>query len=229
MLGVFGLLILFLFIKYRQQQFVAKNILTKGSVFLVVSLIFSSPWYIYNLIRLGHPLAILDNSQIIGFPLYPVKTISLANFLEFMRSLTRTIFRGEFIWRGNYFDVLPLWVNDILITILPLIFFIFGLGYLFKISSGRNGDQTSWRNFFLIIGASVIVVLLIGYFFIGKIPYYQGRLVFCCLYFVIFVFGAGWIRKFKENKLSLVGLAGWFLIYNFLVMVNLLQKVFFQK
>ena len=228
-LGVFGLFVIYLVFRYRHHPSLSKNIFLNGSLFLPLTLILSSPWYIFNLIRLDN-LVVINNNLQVGLPQYPAKAISWANIVEFVQAFTRTIFRGEFIWHGHYFDVLPLWANDIFLTVIPLGFFILGISYLFlpKQAGEENGSTTFWQKFFLLAGVSVIAVLLFGYFFIGEIPYYQARMAFCCLYFVTFVFSAGWLKVFKPSKFSILLFPIILLAYNLFVMFKLISEVIYH-
>ncbi|MCX7975216.1 MAG: hypothetical protein N3B16_12085 [Candidatus Aminicenantes bacterium] len=83
----------------------------KYSILTFISvIILSIPWYIYNYLRFSNFL--IDKS--LPYPLISPKGISLESLNEFWLAFMRTLFRGEFFWKGGYFDPISGTLNPLL-------------------------------------------------------------------------------------------------------------------
>ncbi|RLE08435.1 MAG: hypothetical protein DRJ06_04545 [Candidatus Aminicenantes bacterium] len=233
--GVVAIYILFMTI--TSQEKAREWWRRKGLISLGLAAILSLPWYVYNFIRFGHPFVPQSSYPVLGNPTYPVAGLSLKNVIIFFQALTRTIIRGEFIWKGNYFEILPPgWAREILMTVVPLIGLIAGFVFLssrfFAQKITRFEDKSIRENtrlefFFLLAGELIIGVLLVGYLWIGQLPYYQVRLSFSCLYLIVFAFITGWLKVTRKKTWAILIIFILLFVYSLGHTLVLGKEVFF--
>jgi len=213
-------IILTIFLWQRKK---GKKIIIVSILFLLIAVLFSSPWYIYNQVRFSSPLGLqfVEDSDI-PFPKYAPMPVTYINFREFVYAFSRTLFRGEFFWNGRYFDILSGWSNNLVLIYLPLVIFLAGF-ISFFIYFDRSNREIS--RFFLLGGLVIFAALLFIYFFIGKIGSYHARYAFGGMYFIMFIYAAGWRRLLNSDNLSLYIPAVLLLAYNLLYTCVLIPKV----
>ncbi|HEX2696023.1 MAG TPA: hypothetical protein VHP61_09730 [Acidobacteriota bacterium] len=177
---------------------------------LLIGIALSAPFYIYNQVRFGNPFQ-YDYSSLFGPNPYPPAGLSPHTAFVFLQAYTRTLFRGEMVWNGSYFDVLPGAKGVYPLTWLPALAFFLGLAQ----GAVRKSDpEQPFRSFFLVSGILIPAGLAFGYFFIGRVPYYQLRLSLPMIYPVLFVFGLGWTAILRREDLSLAVPSVLLLAYN---------------
>jgi len=202
-----------------------ERIWAKGIVYFLTSVLMGMPWYIFNQIRFGNPFRYVRSLFLQHVPTHPAQSFSLQNIINFFRAFSRTLFRGEFIWEGRYFDVLPEELNEILITVIPLAIIICGLSFILKARVNGETNEYKLQNFFLVIGFVLLVSFFLGNFFIGGLPFYHARMAFCGLYFILFLYAAGWLRIFRRPLIAYLVPAIWLLSYNLIYLTRLLSEV----
>lgn len=212
--------ILTIFLWQRKK---GKKIIVVSILFLLLALLFSSPWYIYNQVRFSSPfgLQFVENSDI-PFPKFSPVPVTFNNFRMFVYAFSRTLFRGELFWNGRYFDVILGLTNNLVLTYLPLVIFLAGFVSFF-IYYDRSNREIS--RFFLLSGLVIFSALLFIYFFIGKIGAYHARYAFGGIYFIMFFYAAGWRKLLNSDKLALYVPSVVLLAYNLLYLFVLIPKV----
>lgn len=219
--GLWGLLGLVLWRKGADRH--VRRLFLAG---LLVALALSAPWYVYNFARYSNP-AYYDYVGLFGKNPYVPAGISLPRAVEFVQAYTRTLFRGEMIWNGVYYDILHGASRDVLITAVPVLIFLLGLVRAFTggKSPGNDPRDLEARSFLAIWGVLAIAGLVFGFFFIGGAPYYQVRLSLAILYPILFIFGLGWRAFLKNDDLFLAVPSSFLFIYNAAHTLILLGKV----
>lgn len=188
---------------------------------LLIGVVLSAPFYVYNQARFGNPFH-YDYSSVIGPRPYSPEGLSRHSAFVFLQAYTRTLFRGEMRWNGTYFDVLPGTKGVYPLTWLPAVVFFLGLVH----GAVRKGDlEDPFRPFFLVSGILIPVGLAFGYFFIGRAPYYQLRLSLSLIYPVLFVFGLGWKAILRRDDLAVAFPCLLLLAYNAIHTFVMLGKV----
>lgn len=222
MLFVFPLLVILLFSNKEPRM---GKIRAKAAVFSLMALLLGAPWYIINQIRFGNPLRYLHFSSSILKSDFSPQRFSLQNIINFFRALFRTLFRGEFIWKGTYFDVMPQWLNEILLTVIPLTICVLGLYFVIKLQKSKDGEESSLTFLFAILGFIIISIFFIGNFTLGHLPYYHARMAFPGLYFIVFSYAAGWQLIFRRSMLAFYIPTVWLIFYNLIYSINLLSQL----
>ena len=200
------------------------RVIGRSIVFFLVSLILSLPWYIFNYVRYSYAFG-YHYSGVAGVPSYPSNGFSPASLEFFFSAFTRTLFRGELVWNGLYFEPLTGRWNAILITILPLAVGLLGLAFLFK-----KAVETKERlaEFFAFCGLAIMAILIFGHAYIGKIPFYHARFVFGGLYFLFFLYAAGWKTLFRSKAPAFWIPAAWLFFFNVWYTILLVSRVVAQ-
>ncbi len=200
--GVLGVLLL---MKGRDRR---ASRLFAASLLIVVLL--SSPFYIYNQVRFSNPFQ-ASYADLFGPNPYVPAGLSLHSAVVFLEAYTRTLFRGEMIWNGRFFDIFDGVDKSLVLTWFPFIVFLAGLAWG---ASRRGLPERPLEPFLLGAGTLVPAALAMGYFFLGMTPYYQLRLSLSMVYPVLFVFGLGWKALLRGDNLSLAVPSTLLLIYN---------------
>ncbi len=128
---------------------------------LIITIVFSTPWYIYNQIRFSNPFI---NTHELLYPILPPQPFSFNSIKVFILAFTRTLFRGEFIWNGRYFDLFHGWLNNMVLTVIPLICFIAGFISLF---TNFNRLKEKPMKYFILIGLATIFLFFLAYVIFG--------------------------------------------------------------
>jgi len=196
-----------------------KRVLFVSLLFLIIAIILSSPWYIYNQVRFSNPF--IDSFDL-DYPLLSPQPLSISTFKSFTLAFTRTLFRGEFIWHGHYFDILHGWMNIFFISLIPL--FVFIAGFLSAFIGFDQSDRKIFQ-FFILCATAIFLTLFFADIVLGGIPHYHARYSFASLYFIMFVYAAGWRRLLSSNALSFLIPVGLLLAYNLSHTIILLSKV----
>ncbi len=217
LLGLWGLLTLALIVANKE-----KKLILPSSAYLLLTVILSSPWYIFNQIRYHSIWATQVAAGIPGMPTYHPSPFTLLSLWHFFRAFTRTFFRGELLWEGQYFDLFSEGMNDVFLTWVPLLFLCMALVSSFK--AVKVPDE-HLKRFFSLSAFAVVLALLYGQFFAGNIPYYHARLALGCFYFLIFPLCLGALRTFRSERLTYAFLFSGLFLYNFFYSVLLLIRV----
>lgn len=192
-------------------------------MFLVAAGALASPWYVYNQSRFGSPFGY----QFVDYDGIPVKphvamALTPANAGTFFLGFSRTLFRGELLWGGRYFDIVPGWINIAVFGVLAGLLFVLGaLSY----RSRPLAEDGFERAFFLVGGMVLLTGMFILYFVEGSIPYYLARYAFGGLYCVMFLFSAGWRTILRSESFAIAVPALLLLVHNVIYTVSLLAKV----
>jgi hypothetical protein len=189
-----------------------------GSLFVAVLL--SSPWYIYNLIRFGNPFT-FRYGIIPGEPAFRAFVLNWSNLKTFVLAFTRTLFRGEMLWHGHYLDILPLGLRNIAISIIPLLIFLIAAFPVF------NPSQKEIKLVMFIRRGAVVTMLILigGYFLLGKIPYYHARYSLGTLYLLMFMITWGWRKALRSDVAACIVPALLMMIYNVVFTGTLLNNI----
>lgn len=211
---IWAVLILYFWVEKKDK----KSILLSLKV-LLITVILSSPWYVYNQMRFSNPFI---NSSGLPYVLLPPQSLSLPTLKNFLLAFTRTLFRGEFIWNGRYFNVLGAMVNNLVLTVLPLL--IFAAGFL---SFFKYFDKSKAKNlkYLILCGAGIVLILFSFHVGLGGVPYYQARFAFGGLYFIMFLYAAGWRKLARSEGPGLLTPVALLLAYNLLYAFTLAAKV----
>ena len=200
-----------------------KKILLPSILFLLLAILLSSPWYVCNKIRFSGFFGYqFTGAPEVPYTPYALRPVSIATLIEFVFAFIGTLFRGELLWNGRYFDVLYGWPNYIFIIIFNLFIFLVGVISFFKYFDYSNRKIS---RFFIIGGIVSIFTFVFLHFTIAGIPFYHARYAFGGLCFIMFIYAAGWRRLLNSDALSLFVPAGWLLTYNLVLTSNLILKV----
>lgn len=219
---IFPLVVFFLHFGRNQKN---EKIWSKGILYFLIAVLMGMPWYIFNQIRFGNPFRYVRFLSLQGMPTHPAQPFSLQNIINFFRAFSRTLFRGEFIWKGSYFDILPEGLNEVMLTVIPLAIIVCGLTFILNTRLKGETNEYRLKNFFLVIGFVFFVAFFLGNFFIGGLPFYHARMAFPGLYFILFLYAAGWLRIFRRPLIAYLVPALWLLSYNLIYLTRLLSEV----
>ena len=221
MLVIFPLIVLFLYLSGEKKD---SKIWSKGILYFLASILMGLPWYVFNLIRFGNPFRYDRFMSLHAAPTPSAQPFSLPNIINFFRAFSRTLFRGEFIWKGSYFDVLPEVLNEVLLTIIPLALIFLGLSFILKVKQKGKTNEFWLQKFFLVAGFVLLFVFFVGNFFIGGLPYYHARIAFPAFYFILFLYAAGWLKIFRRPIIACLVPTIWLLAYNLMYLTRLLKE-----
>jgi len=199
-----------------------KKLIVPASGYLILAVLLSSPWYIFSHIRNHSIWATSIEPGVQAFFPYPPSPFSLLSLWQFLRAFTRTFFRGELLWEGDYFDLFSAGMNDLFLTWLPL--FMIGIG-LIAIFKAIKVPSEALLRFFVLSGLAVVTALLYGHFFVGHIPFYHARLAMGGFYFLMFPLCLGALKTFRSEKLTYALLFFGMILYNSIYSVLLLIQV----
>jgi hypothetical protein len=115
-------------------------------------------------------------------------------------------------------------MNDIFLTVLPLLLAVSGLAAAFIISKDPKRDGISVGHFALFCPAAGLA-LLFGYYFVGLIPFYQARLAMASFYFLLFPCCLGALKILRSEKLAYVLVFSGLFLYNFFYTAKLLSSL----
>ncbi|MBD3413433.1 MAG: hypothetical protein GF421_03255 [Candidatus Aminicenantes bacterium] len=206
-------LIIFFWVEQRNR----KKILIALLVLLII-LVFSSPWYIYNQMRFSDPFR---NTVELDYPEVLPRPVSFSTLKIFALGFNRTLFRGEFLWNGRYIEVFSALGNTIVLVIMPLLIFAAGfVSFFFYFDRSKKHLK-----YLILCGAGTISALLLAYFAVGGLPYYQVRYGFAGLYFMMLVYAIGWKKIIPQEPYNFYIPAAWLLSYNLVYAYNLFTKV----
>ena len=221
---VFGWCALLGWVLWRRGD--ARRALRAFLVSLLLALLLSSPWYVYNQVRFGNP-AYFDYGELSRGIVYRPAGLTVPRIVEFVEALTRTLFRGEMFWNGEYFDLLAGAARELLLTVIPAAVFLLGL-----FASGRRRRsldeepaERDARTYLAAAGGLTVAGLMAGFFFFGATPYYQIRLSLGLLYPMLFVFALGWKVLVRRSAPAVWVPAGLLLAYNAAHTAAILGKV----
>lgn len=113
-------------------------------------------------------------------------------------------------------------VNNLVLTVLPLL--IFAAGFL---SFLKYFDESKAKNlkYLILCGAGIVLILFSLHVGLGGVPYYQARFAFGGLYFIMFLYAAGWRKLARSEGPGLLIPAALLLAYNLLYAFTLAAKV----
>jgi hypothetical protein len=206
-------LIIFFWIKNKDK----KKILTALLV-LLITIIFSSPWFIYNQMRFSDPFR--DTAEL-GYPEVSPRPLSFSSIQDFTSSFLCTFFRGEFIWNGKFIEVFSEMGNTIVLLVIPLVVFTAGfLSFFFYFDSPEKNLK-----YLILCGAGTIFAFFLAHSFIGGLPYYHTRYTFGGLYFIMFIYAAGWKKIIPREPFNFYIPAALLLSYNLFYFYTLISKV----
>ena len=208
----------FLFLLWR--KFPNRKVLKQFLIFFLLVLLFSSPWYVYNLTRFSSPF---ENLKALPFPEVIAPQLSLFAFNFFISGFFITLFRGEFVWNGSHFQILNGLGGEISLYVIPIILFFLGFMCFFFPYDRQNSFLLS----FLILGGLIsLCAFCFAYFTVNGVPFYHARYSYGALYLYMFVFTAGWKRLSpKKDYVLIIPLVG-LLLYNAVFTFTLLPRIF---
>ena len=200
-----------------------KKIICRAFVFLLMALLLSSPWYLYNQSRFSSFFGFqFHKNDEIPYKAYAPGPISLVRAGDFAIAFGRTLIRGELLWNGAYFDIVAGWGNLALFGLLPGAALVLGLASLRRASGDIAADI---RRIFTAGALAIIAGLFCLHFAIGGIPFYHARYAFGGLAMVFFLFAAGWKLLFGSETLAVLVPAGLLLVHNAAYTAKLLHAV----
>lgn len=206
-------LIIFFWIKNKDK----KKILTALLV-LLITIVFSSPWYIYNQMRFSDPFRYTAE---LDYPEVSPRPLSFSSIRDFASSFMCTLLRGEYIWHGKCIEVFAEMGNTIVLLIIPLIIFTAGfLSFFFYFDPSEKNLK-----YLILCGAGTVFAFFLAHSFIGGLPYYHARYAFGGLYFIMFVYAAGWKKIIPSEPYNFYIPAALLLSYNLLYAYTLFAKV----
>jgi hypothetical protein len=217
LLGLWVLFSLSLFIIKRD-----KKLILPSFMYFFLTLILSSPWYIFSQIRYHSIWATRIGADNLGVFNYYPSPFTLLSFWQFLRAFSRTFFRGEMLWQGEYFDLFSEGMNDVFLTLVPLFFIATGIFAGLRIVKSSADIQ---GRFFTLSGLAVVMALLYGHFLWGNIPYYHARLAMGSFYFLMFPLALGALKVFRSEKFAYATLFLGLFLYNFFYSLLLLIRV----
>lgn len=195
-----------------------KKVIRYAVIFFLVTLILSSPWYLYNLARFSNPFSSLHE---VPFPKIPTQQLSFSAFKGFIYPFFITMFRGEFVWHGEHFHFITGFPSLLLFILLPLIIFLLGFLVFFFPFKGQNAPL---NRFLILSGFMTLCAFCVAYFAVGGMPFYQARYAYGALYLLMFVFAAGWKRLSPASDwIFLIPMGGLFLyqaVYTAIILKN---------
>jgi len=204
------------FLAYRKHH-QRKLIFSYAFIFLLLALIISSPWYIYNFIRFSSPISDLS----LPYPLIPPQGVSFTSLKNFSLAFSRTLFRGEFFWEGRYLDIICGRFNPLFYGIL-LIFILYGL---IRIRLKYIFNSLPLFNSALYFPSLVFVAFFLICCLKGGFPLYHARFSFGELYFIMLLFFSGWKMLLCSTHLAGITTALLLFFYNLLYTINLIFLV----
>ncbi|MFC2142031.1 hypothetical protein ACFLR7_03755 [Acidobacteriota bacterium] len=200
------------------RKFPNKKVLKQALIFFLLVLLFSSPWYVYNLTRFSSPF---ESLSALPFPDVPTPERSLKALSHFFFGFLITLFHGEFVWNGSHFHFLSRLSEEILFNGIPIIFFLLGFTCIFFPYDKKH--LFLFR--FLILGGGIsLFAFCFAHFTVGGVPFSLARYAYGALYLYIFVFTAGWKRLFSAKDsvliIPLVGLFLYHVVYTYLLLIR---------
>ncbi len=217
LLGLWGLFALALILSKRE-----KKLILPSSAYFFLTILLSSPWYIFNQIRYHSIWSTHIVEGLSGLLVYHRSPFTLLSIWHFFRAFTRTFFRGELLWEGKYFDLFSEGMNDVFLTLVPLIFV--GISLVASIKAVKTPDD-HLKRFFALSGFAVVMALLYGQFVSGNIAYYHARLAMGSFYFLMFPLCLGALKIFRSERLTYALLFLGLSLYNFFYSSLLLIRV----